>query len=112
MPLATSNKTPPIRLAMDKDIRLDKYPDIVVESTGAATITGRVPATNPSITKLPRTASPVMAAAATADDNVMQGKSTVIAPKPNSRTGSLKFLFRTFASPAAKRPRAAGIHDA
>jgi len=110
MALATSNKTPPARLARDRDIRLDKYPDIFAESTGAITITGRVPATNPTITRLPRTASPVMAAAASADDSVMHGKKTAIAPSPNSRTGSLKFLFMTFANPAAKRPRAAGIH--
>lgn len=109
MPLAKSNKTPPARLAMDKDIRLEKYPDIVAESAGAITITGRVPATKPSITKAPRSASPVIAAAARADDSVMHGKNTVITPSPNSRTGSLKFRLMNRASRDAKRPSVAGI---
>jgi hypothetical protein len=80
MPLAIQSKSPPKRLRVGSDTLDATICDILVEKIGITSITGQVPRTNPSITSAALCASPVIAAAAKADDNVIHGSSAVNRP--------------------------------
>lgn len=85
MPLTMSKKTPANRLRRLSGSFVAKFEAKLSATSGNATITGIVPKTNPSITSAPVSASALIAAAASADVNVMQGSKAVTTPNPNMR---------------------------